>query len=111
MPLGLDLAAVGAGFFGDKKTNKIAKKEYKDQKALTEKQSGIADYISQLARQAANTSSDIYDPSGGYTRYNPATGKYEYALGAEQQGIQGASYQEELLRNTLDQQMRRGGLQ
>ena len=111
MPLAFDLAAVGAGFFGDKKTNKIAKKEYKDQKKLTEKQTGIADYISQLARQAATTNSDIYDPSGGYTRFNPATGRYEYALGAEQQGIQGASYAEELARNTQDQALRRTGLQ
>jgi len=110
--IGAGLGAAGsiAGFLGDKKTNKLAKKAYEDQKKLSDKQSGIADYISQLAKQAATTSSDVYDPSGGFTRFNPATGKYEYALGAEQQGIQGASYGEELLRNTVDQGVRRQGL-
>lgn len=110
MPLGFDLAAIGAGFLGDKKTNKLNKKEFELQKKLTTKQSGIADYISELAARAAGTNSDIYDPSGGFTRFNPATGKYEYALGREQQGIQSASYEEELLRNTRDQQMRRAAL-
>jgi len=110
MALLADLGALYAGFKGDKKANKYAKKEYESQKKLTEKQTGIADYIQQLAKQAAATSSDIYDPSGGFTRFNPATGKYEYALGAEQQGIQGASYAEELARNTQDQALRRQGL-
>lgn len=110
MPLGLDLAAVGAGYFADKKTNKLVKKEFKGQKELTKKQTDIGDYIQQLAKQAATTNSDIYDPSGGYTRFNPETGRYEYALGAEQKGIQGASYAEELARNTIDQQVRRTGM-
>jgi len=110
MPLAFDLGAIGAGFFGDKKTNKLNKKEFERQKQLTAKQTGIADYIQELAARAAGTNADIYDPSGGYTRFNPATGRYEYGLGEEQQGIQGASYEEELLRNTVDQQLRRQGL-
>jgi len=110
MALLADLGALWAGHKGDKKANKYAKKEYKAQQALTEKQGGIADYLQQLAKQAAATNSDIYDPSGGYTRYNPVTGRYEYALGKEQGDIQDASYQEELARNTLDQQIRRSGL-
>lgn len=108
--LAMDVAGLWAGHKAAKAAKKMAKNEYKAQKGYADKQSGIADYISQLARQAATQSSDVYDPSGGYTRFNPATGKYEYALGAEQQGIQGASYEEELLRNTVDQQMRRTGL-
>jgi len=108
--LALDLAGLWGGHKAAKAAKKMAKNEYKDQKALTGKQTGIADYIQELAARAAGTNSDIYDPSGGFTRFNPATGKYEYALGREQQGIQGASYQEELMRNTQDQALRRGGL-
>ena len=111
MSLVTDLAATWAGFKGEKKANKYAKKEYKNQQKLTDKQSGIADYIQELAARAAGQNSDIYDPSGGYTRYNPVTGRYEYALGKEQGAVQGASYEEELARNTIDQQIRRGGLQ
>ena len=107
---GLGGAASLAGILGDRKTNKLSKAALEEQKKITAKQSGIADYLGQLARQAAGTSSDIYDPSGGYTRYNPATGKYEYALGKDQTGIQEASYGEELLRNTQDQALRRRGL-
>jgi len=110
MPLGLDLAAVGAGYFGDKKTNKLNKKEFDRQKALTTKQSGIADYIQELAAKAVGMNSDIYDPSGGYTRFNPATGRYEYALGKEQGQVQAASYEEELARLQQDQAIRRQGL-
>lgn len=107
---GLGAASSIAGFFGDKKTNKLAKKEYSAQKGYAQKQMGMADYIQELAARAAGQSGDIYDPSGGYTRLNPLTGKYEYGLGRDQQGIQDASYQEELMRNTADQQLRRQGL-
>jgi hypothetical protein len=110
MPLLPSLVGLIAGYKGDKKANKLAKEQYTRQQGLTDKQTSIADYISQLAQQTANTSSDIYDPSGGFTRYNPATGKYEYALGDARLGIQNASYGEELLRNTTDQQIRRQGL-
>ena len=107
----MDVAGLWAGHKAAKAAKKMAKKEYKDQKGYTKKQTDIADYIQQLAKQAATTNSDIYDPSGGFTRFNPATGKYEYGLGSAQQGIQNASYDEELLRNTRDQQLRRAGLQ
>jgi len=110
MALLADLGALWAGHKGDKKANKYAKKEYKAQQELTKKQGGISDYLQELAKQAVGTNSDIYDPSGGYTRYNPVTGRYEYALGGGQQDVQDASYQEELARNTLDQQIRRQGL-
>lgn len=110
MSLLTDVGALYTGFKGDKKANKYAKKEYKQQKKLTKQQTAIADYIQQLSKQAATTPSNIYDPSGGYTRYNPVTGQYEYDIGPKQGAIQGASYEEELARNTQDQAMRRAGL-
>ena len=107
----LDFAGLWASHRGNKKAKKQAKREFKYQRGLQDKQVGIADYLQSLAKRAADTPSNIMDPFGGFTRFNPETGQYEFGLSPQQMAIQGASYGEELDRMTKDNAIRRTGLQ
>lgn len=98
------------GLGADKKQNKLAKEQLATDKRLADRQIQISQYIEQLAKEITGKGSDVYDPYGGYARYNPETKRYEYSLGGAQKDIQGASDREELMRAVEDQAIRRTGL-
>lgn len=102
------------GFLGaksDAKANKISKEQLKVDKALADRQIEISKYIEQLAKQTAGLSGDTTDFYGSQTFLNPVTGKYEMRLGAVPRQLQEASDAEEAKRFTVDQALRRRGLQ
>lgn len=107
---GASLLGAGLGFLGDRKQNKLVKKQLKEQKRLNDRQIDISRYIEEYARKAGGLNGDIEDAFGGFVRYNPVTKKYELNLNPQERAVQEASYGEELDRMTKDQDIRRRGL-
>lgn len=106
----LGLASTVAGFFGDKKTNKLAKKQFETEKRLADRQIEISKYIEALAKEVAGRKGDVSDIYGNRAYYDDATGTYKTELGGVQRKIQDASDVEELMRQVLDNAIRRRGL-
>lgn len=101
-----------AGLKSDKKKNKRASEELALERSLANQQIDISKYIQDLSKQVVSRGSGITDPYSGQTSgYDPVTGTYKGALSEGQRAVQGASDQEELARNTVDQEMRRRALQ
>jgi hypothetical protein len=107
--LGSIVGAV-SGLVSSKKTNKLTAAQLAEQKRMNDKQIEIADYIQSLSKDLMARGSTQVDPYGGTTKYDPATGTYTSSLGAVPKRIQDASDEEEFLRYTADQAMRRKGL-
>lgn len=114
------LAAVAAGtgllssIFGNKaakQTNQINAQQLANEKRTTDQQIKISDYLQSLTKELMAKGSTQVDPYGGTTGYDPATGTYRTSLGHVPQNIQNASDAEELSRFTIDQELRRRGLQ
>lgn len=103
-------SAIG-GLIGGSKKNKQAKRDYELQKKLADKQIEYSDYIQSLAKDLQSRDFTLTDPSGGVSGYDPTTNTYRSTLGPQQRQIQDASYNEELARNTIDQAIRRQGIQ
>jgi hypothetical protein len=95
----------------DKKVNQMSAEELAIQRMLANRQIDISKYMEELSKKAAGLNGTFTDPYGGGATYNAATDKWETKLSPQQAPIQDASYQEELDRNTHDQQIRREGLQ
>lgn len=107
---GLGLASGVAGFLSDRKANKLAKKQYKLDKKMTDRQIEISKYIEGLAKQLMGRDFSFTDPFGGGVEFDEATGKYITKLSPEKKAIQEASFKEELDRMIKDNSIRRRGL-
>lgn len=105
-----DVIGAVSGYSAAKKTNKLNKEQLAEQKRMNDQQIKIADYIQGLSKELMARGSDQVDPYGGRTGYDPATGTYKTTLGAVPQNLQNVSDQEEFLRYTADQALRRQGL-
>lgn len=99
-----------AGFIGQQAQNKFNKKQFELQKKLGDKQITYSDYILELSKAAQEISSGVTDAQGGTTGFDPATGTYKSTLGPMQRKLQDASDNEELARYTVDQALRRQGI-
>lgn len=107
----LGVGSAISGLIGGKKKNKQAKQDYALQKQLTDKQVEYGDYIQSLSKDLQSRNFNLADPSGGTSGFDPVSNTYKTTLGPQQRQIQDASYNEELARNTIDQAIRRQGMQ
>lgn len=105
-----DIIGGVTGFLADRKQNKLAKKQYKLEKAMSDRQIQLSRYIEQLSRELMRKDFSFDDTFGGGVKFNPVTGKYEASLAPEKRAIQEASFAEELDRMIQDQSIRRVGL-
>jgi hypothetical protein len=104
---GLGIASTVSGFFADKKTNKLNKKQFELQEKLANKQISYSDYIMELSKAVMEDGYSI--DNSGVVR--DEKGNFVLSMEPQDQAIQNASDQEELKRYTVDQEMRRRGLQ
>lgn len=107
---GLSLASSIAGLFGTNSKNKAAAADKENNARITQEQLALSRLISDAASKYSAQGNGITDIYGGGARYNPATGSWEYDLGATPAAIQGLSDEEELARYGIDQDLRREGL-
>lgn len=107
-----DVIGLVSGFSADKKTNKLNKEQLELEKMLANNQIDISKYMMELSKLAASGvgKGSFTDPYGSGAVYDPATGTWKTQLSPQEKAIQDASYQEELNRNTADQDIRRQGL-
>lgn len=108
---GLNVAGGLAGLLSDKKKNKRAKEQLKIDRDLANQQIDISKYMKSLSEGLMSKGSNITDPYGSVTGYDAASGSYTSPLRPGEVAIQNASDAEELQRMTVDQEMRRRGLQ
>lgn len=110
MALLTDLIGGFLGAKADKAANKRASQQLELEKQALAEQKRLARIIEQYGAQAAGLSSNITDIYGGGVKYNPVTKQYEMTMGAIPRGIQAASDAEEASRYSVDQALRRRGL-
>lgn len=111
MSLLTDLIGGFLGAKSDSKANKVNKEQLKIDKDLANRQIEISKYIEGIAKQIAGLSGNTTDYYGTEIFYNPQTGKYEMRLGDTPKRMQDVSDAEDFSRLTVDQQLRRRGLQ
>lgn len=100
-----------AGLIGDSKKNKRAKEQLRIDRDIANEQIDLSNYLEEIARGLMGQNSAIRDAYDGVTGYDPVTGTWGSAMRPGERAVQDASDQEELARNTIDQQMRRQALQ
>lgn len=110
MSLVADLIGGFLGMKDDKKVNKLTKEQLAIQKQLADRQIEISKYIEELSKKAAGLNGSFTNPYGSGAVYDPATGTWKTQLSPQEKAVQDASYQEELMRDTHDQDIRRKGL-
>lgn len=112
-PLAAVLGAASgvAGYLSDKKKNKRAKEQLKIDRDLANQQIDISKYIQGLSKELVAKGSNVTDPYGNTAGYDAASGSYKAPMRPGEIAVQNASDQEELARNTVDQEMRRRALQ
>lgn len=111
-PIGAVLSGAStlAGLIGGSSKNKQARADADANARITQEQLALSRLISDAASRLNAQGNNVTDMYGGGARYNPATGSWEYDLGAVPEAIQDASDAEELSRYTFDQGLRREGL-
>lgn len=105
------IASTVAGFIDSGKKNKQNKEQLALQRETFEEQKKYSEHLKQISDQILAQKGGFKDVYGGGVQYDPETGEASASLGPVREGIQGASDNEELARLTLDQAIRRGGLQ
>jgi len=105
------IASTVAGFIDSGKQNKTNREALALQRESFEEQKKYSEYLKQISDQVLAQQGGFTDTYGGGVQYDPETGAASASLGPVRQGIQGASDNEELARLTLDQAIRRQGLQ
>lgn len=108
---GLSLASGVAGLLGGRAKNRQAQRIYQEQQRLGKRQEGFADDLNSIIGDLLKQNPNMTDAYGYGTTYDPVTGEWRSTVDPMSQQIQGASDQEELARYTVDQEMRRAGLQ
>lgn len=106
----LSIAASAKAKKEAKKKNADLAAQYGVQQGYASDSSAQDDYLAQLAQSLGSQGSGYTDAFGGGTAYDPVSGTWKSTLNPQEQAVQGASYQEELARNTADQARRRTGL-